>query len=55
MLTCNRNASSEAYKAIGYLLSGLGLLVVINSAVRVSYLGSRKWKDLDLETIKLVN
>ena len=46
MLGCNKIVSSSVYKAMGYFLSGLALLVIINGAVRVSYLGRQKYQEI---------
>lgn len=39
---------------MGYFLSGIGLLVVINSAVRMSYLVSKKVKEIAVSSLDLV-
>ena len=46
MLGCNKIVSSSVYKAMGYFLSCLALLVVINGTVRVSYLGRLKYQEI---------
>ena len=44
MLLCDKIASSNVYKSMGYFLSGLALLIVINSVIRTVYLGHKKFK-----------
>jgi len=44
MLACDKIVSSNVYKAMGYLISGLALVLIINGAVRFAYLSRKKYK-----------
>jgi hypothetical protein len=44
MLLCDKMASSIIYKSMGYVLSGLAFLILINSAIRMGYLAHKKFK-----------
>ncbi len=44
MLLCDKMTSSTVYKSMGYFLSAIALLIVINSTIRMGYLAQKKYK-----------
>ncbi len=43
LLACGKLADGNSFVSIGYVLSVIGLLAVLNGVVRMCYLGSKKW------------
>lgn len=50
MFECDKMVSSNVFKAMGYFLSGIALLILINSTVRVAYLLRKKYHQLTLHS-----
>jgi hypothetical protein len=49
MLECDRIASANVFKAIGYFLSAIALLVLANATLRTAYLLRKKYQQLTLQ------
>jgi len=48
MFECDKIVSSNVFKAMGYFLSGVAILILLNSLLRVWYLARRKYQQLTM-------
>jgi len=48
MFECDKMVSSNVFKAMGYFLSGVAILILLNSMLRVWYLAHRKYQQLTM-------
>jgi uncharacterized lipoprotein NlpE involved in copper resistance len=45
LLGCRKYASSKAFIGVGFFLTAVALVVVVNAIVRMVYLGHKKWME----------